>query len=164
MRTDISVKDDGVYSHHDSGAPSFVAMPRFAITLIRISLGAVFLWSSLSKLYQPYEFLLNVYQYNLLGASSGLFLARSIPWIELITGIALIQGVLIRGASVIGTILLTLFITAQAISLSRSQEISCGCFSAKGDPISFWTVAVTGTILVGCLVLACDSIERKPTG
>ena len=122
-------------------------------TLIRVALGVVFLWSSSWKLYQPYEFLRLVYNYNLLGATTGVIVATVIPWLELVLGLALILNILKRGSAFVSTLLLLFFILAQVFSLWQGQENPCGCFNGEGEVIGIHSLLLTGSALVGSIIL-----------
>jgi hypothetical protein len=60
------------------------------------------------------------------------------PWLELLTGIALILGIWTRtSAAAIGA-MLCVFIVAISINLARGNAIDCGCFdvSAAGKSVA----------------------------
>jgi len=48
--------------------------------------GALFLWSGLNKVARPYDFLMDVYRYELVNAQVGLLVAMALPWLEVILG------------------------------------------------------------------------------
>ncbi|UCG49519.1 MAG: hypothetical protein JSU94_06995, partial [Phycisphaerales bacterium] len=43
------------------------------IILVRLALGCLFIWSSLPKIRQPYDFLSSIYDYEIVGPRLGLF-------------------------------------------------------------------------------------------
>ena len=47
--------------------------------LARLGIGCMFLWSSLPKIRQPYDFLSSVYSYELVGPKLGMFVAMTLP-------------------------------------------------------------------------------------
>ncbi|SIO10123.1 Methylamine utilisation protein MauE [Singulisphaera sp. GP187] len=106
-------------------------------SILRVALGGVLLVSSFWKLYQPYEFLTVIYDYDLVGAYLGLFMAILLPWFELALGLALMMNIMERGALLLGSMLLGVFTTVQAISLWRGLNITCGCFGSQGEPIGY---------------------------
>jgi uncharacterized membrane protein YphA (DoxX/SURF4 family) len=138
--------------------------------LVRVCLGLIFIRSSLWKLYQPYEFLGDVYNYELVGPALGLYVARLLPWLELVVGICLVVGTLDWGALLIGVGLLSLFVAAQVYSLGRGLTIPCGCFNREATAISYKDVLTTGAMLVAalaglwCSVAACSSRGRVADG
>ena len=123
----------------------------FAMAM-RLGLGCVFLWSSLGKLYQSFDFLSNIYEYELVGPKVGMLAAMVVPWLELILGICLLGGVFLGGALLATIGLCTLFVFIQVSALSRGLAISCGCFSSSdSDLITYGTVIRTGLFLLASL-------------
>ena len=117
-------------------------------SVIRLGLGCLFLWSSLPKIRQPYDFLSNVYEYELVGAKLGMLTAMVLPWLELLLGICLLGGICAGDALLASTTLAAVFVFAQASALYRGLEISCGCFSTSGS--GFVNYA---TLIRTCLIL-----------
>ena len=110
--------------------------------IARLSIGALFIYSSLPKLRQPYDFLGNVYEYELVGPSTGVLVAVVLPWLELVIGICLLGGILVSGAFLLSVALGAVFTFAQASALYRGLGISCGCFasSAGEHTVSYLTL------------------------
>lgn len=107
----------------------------------RIALGCMFLWSSLPKIRQPYDFLSAVYSYELVGPKLGMLVAMTLPWLELLAGICLIGGVFVSGALLVSAGLGAMFAFVVGSALYRGLDISCGCFSSSaGDQISYMTL------------------------
>ncbi len=114
---------------------------------------------SVGKLQRPYDFLCAVYDYEILGRSGGVQVARVIPWLEFIIGLSLLLGYFQRGALALGVILLATFTIAQVSVLSRDLKIPCGCsITRSGENISAADLARTGALCAGslfCLVATC---------
>jgi Methylamine utilisation protein MauE len=131
--------------------------------LIRISLGCVLLYGSISILQRPFTYLEIVYQYELLGPKSGMIVAMIIPWAELIIALCLISGVSISGAAFNLMGLSILFTGAQAYAIQHEFSIRCGClmdlFLRGADPINYYTIM--GTALIGILSLGLIIIQFK---
>lgn len=120
---------------------------------MRLGLGCLFLWSSLPKIHQPYDFLSNVYEYELVGPKLGMLSAMVVPWLELILGICLIGGIFIGGATMIAIGLMAFFTFAHASVLYRGLDISCGCFSTSGsDLISYGSLLRNCFLLIACIL------------
>jgi putative oxidoreductase len=98
--------------------------------LARLVLGCVFLASSLPKLRQPYDFLGDVYKYQLTGVAASKFIAMTLPWLELLLGVCLIGAVALGGCFLVGAGLSLIFAFAQASALVRELPIACGCFGS----------------------------------
>jgi len=133
----------------------------YALLALRLILGGVFIWSSLPKIRNPFAFLSAVYGYEFFGPTTGAVVAIAIPWLELFTGICLLGGICILGASLTGALLTATFVGAQGFALLRHLEISCGCFSPSGSQlISYMSLLKTGGLLA--LALAMFALEVVP--
>ncbi len=101
---------------------------------VQIALGAIFVAAALPKIGDPPSFAHMIYNYRMLPGGLVNLAAMTMPWIELLSGLALILGVW-RGAArnLIG-LMLVAFIIAIAFNLARDNAIDCGCFdlSAAG--------------------------------
>lgn len=95
---------------------------------VQIALGAIFVTASLPKLIDPPSFAHMIYNYRLIPGFAINALALVMPWLELLSGVALILGIWRRpAATIIGT-MLTVFIIAISINLFRDNAVNCGCF------------------------------------
>lgn len=104
--------------------------------LVRIVLGALFIYSSMDKLANPGLFAKLIYYYRMLPAGWENLLAIFLPWLEFITGLFLVVGKYKRGASLLYSAMLVIFIIALSQAQARGLDISCGCFSVKPSTTS----------------------------
>src|SRR5713101_3384079 len=97
--------------------------------LLRLALGAVFVYAAYTKLRQSWLlFALSIDSYQLLPEWGVLTLARMLPWLELAVGLLLIVGLWLRYAAIAATLLLGLFFGVMVWSYARGTGIDCGCF------------------------------------
>ena len=96
---------------------------------VRLILGVTFIYASYHKILAPAEFAKVVYGYGLFPHNTINLIAITIPFIELISGIALITGIFTRSASLIIMGMLIAFIMVISINIIRGHEFDCGCFS-----------------------------------
>jgi uncharacterized membrane protein YphA (DoxX/SURF4 family) len=123
-------------------------------------LGAVFLQSSVVKLYQPYEFLHAIYNYELVGRGVGVALAAILPVLELLVGASLVTGIMRRGALFLSILMLAMFAAAQSVSLGRGLDIPCGCFLRPKDVITARSLLFTLSMLaIGVLGYGCSLLS-----
>lgn len=111
---------------------------KYFLLVLRLVIGAVFIYASYDKLLNPEEFAKAVNNYKILPYGMVNIMAIVIPYIELFTGILLIFGLYTRGSAMVFIILLIVFIAALVNAQVRGLDISCGCFSLetsseKGD-------------------------------
>jgi uncharacterized membrane protein YphA (DoxX/SURF4 family) len=93
-------------------------------------LGLIFIYASFHKIVAPSEFAKILYGYDLFPAVLINLIAIITPFLELVTGMALILGFYPRSAALIINALLLVFIAVLSINLIRGHEFDCGCFSA----------------------------------
>jgi uncharacterized membrane protein YphA (DoxX/SURF4 family) len=97
--------------------------------VVRILLGAAFVYASWDKILHPDLFAQAVANYQLLPSILVNPVAWVLPWLELVCGVCLLIGWITRGSALIIGILMLVFIAALGISLVRGLDIQCGCFA-----------------------------------
>jgi uncharacterized membrane protein YphA (DoxX/SURF4 family) len=129
---------------------------RLAIGL-RLVLGVVFVYAAYTKLRQSWLlFALSIDSYQLLPQWAVLTLARTLPWLELALGLALIAGLWLRYTSIAATAILMLFFSVMVLSYTKGAGIDCGCFGV-GEALSLKTLARDGVLLAAAIALAAVS-------
>ena len=73
-------------------------------TAIRLALAVTFIWACIHKIYNPYEFGLQVATYQILPLSLVNLQTIILPWVELVVGLLLIVGFLTRLSTVFSKI------------------------------------------------------------
>ena len=134
---------------------------RAAVLALRIALGAVFVYAAWTKLRQPWElFAMSIDAYKVLPYWAVLLVARSLPWAELLIGLALMAGRWLRVSSAAASLLLLVFFGLMVRAYAKGMQIDCGCFGG-GDAISVRTLARDGTLLAGYLFLTWTSFRGR---
>jgi len=113
------------------------------VILCRLVLGGVFIYASLDKIAHPAEFAKAIGNYHVLPFGLENLLALFLPWLELLTGILLIVGIMVDGATILIISMNIVFIFAISQALARGISIECGCFSVStegGSNIGFQTI------------------------
>ena len=108
----------------------------------------MFIWSSLPKMRQPYDFLSSVYSYELVGPKLGMFIAMTLPWLELLVGICLIGGIFISGALLASIMMAAMFSYVLGSALHKGLEITCGCFGAGSTDIVNYTTLIRAIVIL----------------
>src|ERR1043166_7913644 len=102
---------------------------RIVLILIRLVLGGVFVYAGYVKLRDPWElFALGISSYNILPLKAVEFVARTLPWFEVLLGLALIAGIKLRYSSTVCSLLLLVFFGLIIRAYVKGMDISCGCF------------------------------------
>ncbi len=141
----------------DTGAPLLIA---------RLVLGVMMIGMGWSKAWDPVAFLKLLREYDMIPAGWYVLqnlIAVTLPWIEIVCGIALVHGVLIRGSSLVLLLLLTGFtfiIVLRAVDIHTTQGLpysqihfDCGCgggdvYVVRKIPenVGLWLLALIGLI------------------
>jgi putative oxidoreductase len=134
--------------------------------ILRLAIGALFLYSGLTKIRGSYEFLAAVNQYQLTGPVLTVVVAALVPWLEIIVGACLIGGLLTQGAMIGAALLCGMFAMAVSLAWLRGLHISCGCFGGSGRRIDGFVVARSiGLLLLtgfGCLLALHEPLSTPP--
>ena len=120
--------------------------------IVRLALGCMFLISSLPKIRQPYDFLGEVYGYELVGPKLGMFVAMILPWAELLVGICLLGSIFIGGALLVSIAMGAMFTFVISWAIYHDLGISCGCFGGGSSQIGYSTLL--RAVLILCFSLA----------
>ena len=108
-----------------------IKLPRIE-TLLRLGLGALFIFASFSKIADPAGFAASISNYRMLPELLVALMAAVLPWLELLCGLALLLNRWTPGASLLIVLMNAVFIVAIASAMARGLDISCGCFSTSG--------------------------------
>lgn len=121
--------------------------------VVRLVLAGVWIWASLSKIGDPRTFVRAVRAYDATPEWLSKAIGYGLPMLELVLGILLLLGLIVRYAAVVSGLLYLVFIAGILQASARGIKISCGCFGGGGESS---TTSYLLDILrdVGLLVLA----------
>lgn len=99
-----------------------------------IILGLIFIASAVGKLVEPTDLINSLSRTSILPANLSAVLASVLPWAELVVGISLLLGVLLRFMSGISYLLIMGFIAQNILVIRRQLPADdCGCFGGLND-------------------------------
>jgi len=134
---------------------------RVVLLVLRVALGAVFVYAAWTKLRQPWQlFAMSIDAYRVLPYWAVVAVARTLPWAELAIGLALMAGRWLPVASTAASLLMMMFLAMMMRAYAAGMNINCGCFGL-GDIISARTLARDGGLLVGYLFLTWTSLSAR---
>ena len=121
--------------------------------VVRIALGAIFLFSCAGKIADPEAFAAIVTNYQLLPPSLVSATAVVFPWVEAVCGVALVFGRFEKGAALLVSLMMVVFTGLILYNGYRGLNIACGCFSLAANAPS--NIAVNS--LRNLLILAAGA-------
>jgi uncharacterized membrane protein YphA (DoxX/SURF4 family) len=101
----------------------------YNILTARIFLGTLLVISSADKIADPAGFARSIEDYRLISGTAAMVAATIIPWIEMLSGLALMAGVIVQASALLSGTLLFVFTLAVISAVTRGLDISCGCFT-----------------------------------
>ena len=131
--------------------------------LLRLVIGATFIYSGVVKALSPIRFTSDIHNYRLLPWSMAVALAFYLPWLEIWCGLALLLGRLYRAAIALLIGLTLIFIVASASARIRGIDISCGCFGHLSDNLSFGRHLGLNIMLLVALIALWSSKHLRRT-
>lgn len=123
-------------------------------TVIRLFLGAIWLWAALSKLHDPRRFVQDVRAYDATPEWLSKAIGYGLPVLELSIAVLLIIGIAVRVSAIVSTALFTVFLIGIAEAAARGIKLECGCFGGGGLTAGQTHYALSILRDLGLLVLA----------
>jgi len=128
----------------------------------RLFVGIVFVYAAYTKLQHPWMlFAMSVDSYQMLSESGVEFVARVLPWIELVLGAMLIIGIWVRWAAAAATAVLVVFVIAIIRAYTMRLTINCGCFGTNESLTKFTIVRDAGFLAVSLVVTVLAFVRRR---
>jgi len=134
----------------------------FLLYLTRIVIGCIFIYSSLPKLSHPYDFLFSVYGYELFGPKTGMFVAMTLPWLEILVGICLVGGIFISGALSASVGMAATFTFVLGSALHHHLDVTCGCFGLSSTELIGVSTLIRATLILLVSLLAYLWVIFRP--
>jgi putative oxidoreductase len=128
----------------------------------QIVAGLIFIAAALPKLADLAGFATSVHNFHLepvIPIAATNLLAMSIPWIELIAGLALVGGVRPRAGAVVYTLLMAAFTLGVIAAMARGLSFECGCFGKAGAATIGVKKLAENLVMLALGVVA--SVERR---
>lgn len=106
----------------------------------RLFLGGIFIYAGYTKIENSLQFAVAVEGYQLLSPDSVIWVVKILPWLEIVLGVTLLSGLVIRYTAGFAGAFLMFFIGVMLVTYLRGIEADCGCFGV-GERISPFTLA-----------------------
>jgi uncharacterized membrane protein YphA (DoxX/SURF4 family) len=127
--------------------------------LLRIIIGAIFIYASFDKIIHPDRFAEIIMDYEILPWGLINISAIWLPCLEFLVGLLVIGGIWVRSCSFLLIGLCLLFIGGISYSLEQGISLHCGCFStgSSGAARTWGSLWQEGLLLLGCVWLWFDN-------
>ena len=133
---------------------NWVSLRGWLGTVIRLGLGAIWLWASVSKLQDPRQFVQAVRAYDATPEWLSKAIGYGLPVIEFAVAVLLILGVAVRMAAATSAVLFLVFLIGLIQASARGIKITCGCFGGGGTTTGSTTYLLDILRDIGLLALA----------
>ena len=98
---------------------------------VQFVLAAFFVVAGIAKIADPPGFAHEIHNYQIVPSVFVNAMALVLPWLEVVTGVALFLNIAVRTSARVLGILLAVFIVALSINLARKHPVDCGCFGTS---------------------------------
>ena len=131
-------------------------MKRWIFRVIAAAIGAIFIYAGAVKALDPAQFANDIRNFRLVPWSVVVSAALYLPWLEIVSGCALVFRRAYRGALWITMALTVIFFATLLSAKMRGLDISCGCFGHSVAHCSFVPLIRNAALLaaLGLLLFA----------
>ena len=136
-------------------------MRRGLLILGRLALAGVFLWAAIAKLRDPWMlFAMQLDTMHVLPDAAVTFVARTLPWFELLLGVLLVIGLKLRYVGSLATALLVAFFSVMVLLYLRGFQGECGCFG-PGEQLGPKTLTRDGALVLLSVWVTWEAFRRR---
>ena len=125
----------------------------YFVIILRVIVGAVFLWASFTKIVDPSKFAREISNYHIVPFGLENTIAIFLPWLEFFIGSALIIGIMVDGALIISATLLLMFNILVTQAMIRGFNIECGCGLKEGQLVGYQKLIENFSFLGFCVLV-----------
>lgn len=105
--------------------------------IARVMIALVFLFFGVEKIVNPEKFANELLKYGFFPYKLVNLIAIILPWIEVLTGAALVFGVKIRSMATLSGLMMLAFIISVGTAMAMGLDISCGCSSSHAQNVGW---------------------------
>ena len=139
---------------------------RLMLLILRWLLAIVFIHSGLGKITDNIVFATDVANYRILPLYMINVFAIILPWVEILCGLSLINGINVRSSAFLIALMNLMFIAAASLALARGLDIECGCktLAARSTKVGAELIIRDAVFLLICLPIIFHSEEHRRLG
>jgi uncharacterized membrane protein YphA (DoxX/SURF4 family) len=106
-------------------------MKRALLITCQVILAGIFIYAGYAKLREPWpQFAVSINSFKLVPLEWLEPMSKWIPWAELLLGLAILSGILLRWSALVASLVLTLFFAVLIRSYALGIDVDCGCFGS----------------------------------
>lgn len=124
-----------------------IVMSKYLALVLRICVGSVFIYASMSKIPYPAQFAEATASYRLVPYWLLNLGAVILPWVEFVCGLFLVIGFMTRASAILIACMMILFNVMVLINMIWGAPITCGCYDTVGEPIG-WRKILENVIML----------------
>ncbi|MCF6237562.1 MAG: DoxX family membrane protein [Candidatus Marinimicrobia bacterium] len=119
---------------------------KLLLLLLQMGLGLLFILASLDKIWNPGLFAKAIANYQILPLPLLHITAIILPWIEMLSGLALVFNRYPRAANLIIGSMTLVFTLAIGSAMLRGLDFNCGCFSVTSTETTMGSLKIIQNI------------------
>jgi uncharacterized membrane protein YphA (DoxX/SURF4 family) len=129
---------------------------------IAFVLALVFIYAGTVKAFDGSAFYHDIRLYHLVSDDTAWYVARYLPWLEIVAGFGLIWKYTRSSASILIATLLLIFTGAISSAWARGLNIECGCFGNTSGLSSYpWILARDLALLLAAFYLIPSKLSEN---
>ncbi|MFC2171949.1 MauE/DoxX family redox-associated membrane protein [Acidobacteriota bacterium] len=121
--------------------------------ICRILLGGLFVYASITKILYPGGFSESIGNYQMMPHALTNMVAIVLPWVELVAGLMLLNGLKTQSSNFVIFLLIGIFTIGIIQALARGLDINCGCFSEEGRRVGVLSLVEEFVMFAMCLII-----------
>ena len=126
---------------------------KFIPFLSRVILGGIFIYAAVGKILYPADFSEAITNYQLVPVMFTNLIAIVLPWVELVSGILLLNGFRTQSGNVIIFLMVCVFSFGAVQAMIRGLDINCGCFTEASRRVGLIFLAEEVALFLMCICI-----------
>lgn len=136
-------------------------MKRALLIAGQLALAAIFIYAGYAKLREPWpQFAVSINSFQLVPVNWLEPLAKYVPWAELLLGIWVVSGILLRWSALTAAAVLTFFFAVLIRSYALGIDVDCGCFGSGESHLGPARLAEEAVMLALALAVSVAAFRR----
>jgi hypothetical protein len=117
--------------------------------VIRLILGGIFIFTGFAKINHISALISEINQYQILSIALGSIFGHVLPYLEILVGVLLVLGIILRISAGVGGLMLISFAVAKIVAMVRGLDIKvCNCFGPAVPMLSTQSLAIDIVMLL----------------